>query len=262
MDENERPVGTVGEVVTPNETETKPNAEEGGNETGAAAPSEQEEREREERRRMKAARQSGEREGYERAQRDFEKRLAGYGLRDPNTQERITTEEGLRGFARSARQASAAARAKQQNRSVEEILREEEDRDLADQARKDRAEREREADDERKRREWIAADALDFAEKHPEVDLRALDGNQAFRRFCGSRYGREPLSELYEDYMELAGEAQKTASARREGKAERSTGAGGGAGSDTLTAAQQRDLDEWNRSYPDMKMTAKEFLAK
>lgn len=262
MDENERPVGTVGEVVTPNESEPEARAEEGGNETGAAAPSEQEEREREERRRMKAARQAGERDGYERAQKEYEKRLAGYGLRNPDTQERITTEDGLKAFAKSAQRSAAAIKAKQQNRSVEDVLREEEDREIAEQTRRERAEREKNAEDERKRREWIAEDAKAFAEKHPEVDLRALDGNQAFRRFCGSRYGREPLNELYEDYMELAGEAQKTASARREGKAERSTGAGGGAGSDTLTAAQQRDLDEWNRNYPGMKMTAKEFLAK
>ena len=43
-------------------------------------------------------------------------------------------------------------------------------------------------------------------------------------------------------------------------KAERSTGAGGGGVSAGLTAAQQRELDEWNREYPNLKMTAKEFL--
>ena len=43
-------------------------------------------------------------------------------------------------------------------------------------------------------------------------------------------------------------------------KAERSTGAGGGGVSAGLTAAQQRELDEWNREFPHLKMTAKDFL--
>lgn len=41
----------------------------------------------------------------------------------------------------------------------------------------------------------------------PEADLAGLDASESFRRFCGSRYGREPLSELYADYLEVAGGA-------------------------------------------------------
>ena len=62
--------------------------------------------------------------------------------------------------------------------------------------------------------------------------------------------------------LEITGSATQAAVARNESRSARSTGAGGGSGSETLTAAQQRDLDEWNRSYPDMKMTAKEFLSR
>ena len=109
---------------------------------------------------------------------------------------------------------------------------------------------------------WIAKDTAAFAEAYPDVDLGKLDENRAFRRFCGSRYGREPLADLYGDWLEIAKEAQIGAVAKSESKSSRSTGAGGGSGSDTLTASQQRALDEWNRNYPNMKMTAKEFLSR
>ena len=35
---------------------------------------------------------------------------------------------------------------------------------------------------------------------------------------------------------------------------------GGSTGGVTLTPAQQKSLDDWNRANPDMQMTAKEFL--
>ena len=109
---------------------------------------------------------------------------------------------------------------------------------------------------------WIAEDAAAFVEAYPEADLAKLDGDARFRRFCGSRYGREPLKDLYADWLELTGAAAREAAARSASKSERSTGTGGGAGADTLTAAQQRDLDEWNRSFPNMRMTAKEYLSR
>ena len=109
---------------------------------------------------------------------------------------------------------------------------------------------------------WIAEDAAAFVEAYPEADLAKLDGDARFRRFCGSRYGREPLKDLYADWLELTGAAAREAAAKSASKSERSTGTGGGAGADTLTAAQQRDLDEWNRSFPNMRMTAKEYLSR
>lgn len=119
---------------------------------------------------------------------------------------------------------------------------------------------ERETED---RRQWIRGDAQAFAAEFPEVDLAELDNNKAFRRFCGSRYGREPLAGLYRDYLEIAGGAEQAGRARSEGKQARETGTGSGrGGGDGLTAAQQRDLEEWNRAFPGMKMTAKEFLSR
>ena len=113
-----------------------------------------------------------------------------------------------------------------------------------------------------RQQKWIAEDVKDFAQRYPDVDLGKLDGNKAFRRFCGSRYGREPLGDLYEDYLEIAGNAAQAAVQKAESKAGRATGTGGGAGAETLTASQQKELDEWNRSYPQMKMTAKEFRSR
>ena len=63
-------------------------------------------------------------------------------------------------------------------------------------------------------------------------------------------------------FLEIAGEREAAALARAESKASRATGTGGGSGAEALTAAQQKELAEWNRNYPHMKMTAKEFLSR
>ena len=125
-----------------------------------------------------------------------------------------------------------------------------------------REQQEREELAARQEVEFIARDTADFCERYPEVDVEELDGDAAFRRFCGSRYGREPLGDLFADYLALAGEQRAVAAARSESRSRRETGAGSGSGADTLTARQQQDLDEWNRNFPQMKMTAKEFLSR
>lgn len=85
--------------------------------------------------------------------------------------------------------------------------------------------------------------------------------NRAIAELERRGYGKEPLSELYADWQELVGEeAAAKAVEKSARKAERSTGAGGGGVSAGLTAAQQRELDEWNREFPHLKMTAKDFL--
>lgn len=114
----------------------------------------------------------------------------------------------------------------------------------------------------RREQEFLARDFQEFVRRFPEASLWDLDGDPDFRRFCGSRYGKEPISDLYQDYLELAGSARIRAQASSESKARRATGAGNSGPGVSLTAAQQRELDEWNRSFPSMKMTAKEFLAR
>ena len=98
--------------------------------------------------------------------------------------------------------------------------------------------------------------------RYPEADLAGLDASESFRRFCGSRYGREPLSELYADYLEVAGGALRAAQARRESRAARSTGSGGSGAYEALNARQQSELDAWNRAFPQMKMSAREYLSR
>ena len=94
------------------------------------------------------------------------------------------------------------------------------------------------------------------------VGVAGLDASESFRRFCGSRYGREPLSELYADYLEVAGGALRAAQARRESRAARSTGSGGSGAYEALNARQQSELDAWNRAFPQMKMSAREYLSR
>lgn len=106
-------------------------------------------------------------------------------------------------------------------------------------------------------REFIRRDAAEFRRQYPQVDLGELDADPLFRLFCGSRYGREPLADLYGDYLALTESAQ-----RRESRARRATGSGGSGGYEALTAAEQRELSEWNKAYPHMKMSARDFLSR
>lgn len=108
--------------------------------------------------------------------------------------------------------------------------------------------------------DFFKDDLINFMESHPGVDVEALDNNPNFRKFCGTRYGREPLSNLYDDYVSLVSTAEKVGKAK-DTRAERSTGSGA-AGGAVLSPAQRAALNDWNRHNPDMKMTAKEFLSR
>lgn len=109
-------------------------------------------------------------------------------------------------------------------------------------------------------RAFIRQDLGQFQAQFPEVDIRDLEHDRAFRRFCGSRYAKEPLAHLYRDYLALAGSAVETARVREQSRASRATGAGSRGAGRGLSAGEQQALDEWNRAYPRMRMTAKEFL--
>ena len=106
---------------------------------------------------------------------------------------------------------------------------------------------------------FIRRDAEEFRRQYPRVDLAELDADPLFRLFCGSRYGREPLADLYGDYLALT-ERAGLLTRRQASRYERATGSGGSGGGEALTAAEQRELREWNRAYPHMKMTAREYL--
>ena len=120
-----------------------------------------------------------------------------------------------------------------------------------------RRESERRSREEEQMR-FIADDAREFARRFPEADLAGLDASES----CGSRYGRAPLSELYADYLEVAGGALRAARARGESRAARSTGSGGSGSYEALNARQQSELDAWKRAFPQMKMSAREYLSR
>ena len=117
-------------------------------------------------------------------------------------------------------------------------------------------------DGEAERRAFIRADAEEFRRQYPRVDLGELDADPLFRLFCGSRYGREPLADLYGDYLALTEHMTGLAVLRAESRLSRGTGSGGNGGGEALTAAEQKALSEWNRAYPQMKMTAKEYKSR
>lgn len=259
MEENESLYGTEAEeVVTPQGEDAAKNAE--GAE-GSESP-EQNRQSREDNRRYQAARKAGEKAGYQRAVDEINKRITKTGMRDPETGETFASIDGLENYAKAVRDKRIRKQAEETGRSVQEITEEEDARDyLAEKKAEERAKK-KEADEEEKIKAWISQDVASFREEYPEVDVAKLAENNSFLKFCGSRFGKEPMAELYADWLDLVGSAERAAVARKESKASRSTGTGGGSGSETLTAVQQRELDEWNRNYPNMKMTAKEFLSR
>ncbi len=259
MEENESLYGEqAGEVVEPQDGEAAAQAE------GEKSPdtAEQGRQSHEDNRRYQAARRAGEQAGYERAQREYNERISRVGMRDPSTGETIKDLDGLESYSKSVKAARIRERAQAEGRDAAEVAEEEEDREFLRAQRAEAKKKEADNAAQRKQMEFIRRDAAEFAEAYPDVDLKKLDGDPAFRRFCGSRYGREPLAELYEDYLDIAGEQRAAASARADSRAKRETGAGSGSGGETLSARQQMELDEWNRAYPNMKMTAKEFLSR
>lgn len=258
MEENESLYGAEAEEVVNPQSEDAAEAEGEKNPEGA----ERDRQSQEDNHRYQAARKAGEQAGYQRALDEINKRIAKTGMRDPKTGETFASIDGLENYARAVREERIRKRAEDTGRSVQEITEEEDARDyLAEKKAAERAEQKKQ-DADREMKEWISQDVANFATEYPDVDITKLSENKSFQRFCGSRFGKEPMADLYADWLELVGTAQQAAVAKKDSKASRSTGTGGGAGAETLTAAQQRNLDEWNRENPGMKMTAKEFLSR
>lgn len=258
MYENESLYGAEAEEVV------TPQGEDAAETEGEQNPdnAERDRQSHEDNRRYQAARRAGEQAGYDKARGEISGRIAKLGMRNPATGEAIVDLDGLEAYSKAARRQNIEAKAKAEGRSVAEVTEEEDNRDFLREQRAEAAARKKQDDEKAALDRWVAQDAAAFTEAYPDVDLSELDGNKAFRRFCGSRYGREPLADLYGDWLEITGTAGKAAAAKSASKSARSTGTGGGAGSDTLTAEQQRNLDAWNRENPGMKMTAKEFLSR
>lgn len=210
---------------------------------------------------MAAARRRAEKDTEERMSRQYDDDLK--AMRIPNPVKPgsfFTSRKELEEYSNALRKADAEERGKKQGRSAEEIMEEDDDRAFLKELRsREETSRKTKAEQE-KLRDFIARDYQEFTGKYPEVDVEALESNKAFRRFAGSRYGKEPLAELYGDYIELVGEAKAAEAAKRTDRRDRSTGGGTGGSAGTLTASQRRDLQDWNERYPEMKMTEAEYL--
>ena len=210
---------------------------------------------------MAAARRRAEKDTAEKMARQMDEDIA--AMRIPNPAKPgsfFTGKKDLEEYSGALRRADAERRAKAENRSVEDVLEDDEDRAFIRQQRAAMAKVEAANKQKQERDAFIASDIADMQRRHPDVDIAALDNNPAFRKFAGSRYGKEHLADLYEDFVSVVGNASAAAAARTGDRAERSTGHGSGGGGGTLTAAQRAALKEWNDDHPEMRMTEKEFL--
>ena len=204
-----------------------------------------------------------------RAQRDAEakvlqnvgERLAKSGLINPYTHKPFTSMEEVEEYGKKARQADIKRMAKETGRSEEEVAADLADKDFVRQMRQKADNDAARSKADREQQEFIEKDVVDFVERYPDVDLEKLERNESFREFCGSRFGKEPLGDLYGSFLKITGAAGQAAVAKQAGRSARSTG-GGSTGGTTMTPSQQKTLDAWNAANPDMAMTAKEYLSR
>lgn len=122
------------------------------------------------------------------------------------------------------------------------------------------AERQRAAADA----EWVKQ-LQEFEEAYPDVDMDKLNNNERFLKFIRGK--SLPLKEVYEDFIELIGDTAAETMAKAKSKEARSTSNGKSAKNSDgntygLTEAQKREVDEWNKRYPKMAMSYREYANK
>lgn len=203
------------------------------------------------------ARRQSAKETADKLGREFDEEIRALGLVS-QTGKAVTSRAELKAYTEAVRLQKAQDKAAKEGRDVQEVLDEDANRAFIKSLR----EREKAASSPGGSDEFIARDIESFRARHPDVDIVKLDGNKAFRRFAGSRYGREPLADLYDDYIGVVGEVKAAEAVRREDRSARSTGSGGAGSAAGLTAAQRAELKRWNENYPEMKMTEAEFLSR
>ena len=185
--------------------------------------------------------------------------IASSGITNPYTGKPFEGLQDYLDYARQHRESEIAEEAEKSGRTVEEVTEERNDRDFVRSMRRQQAQQSASTQQDTDEMEFLRRDVLNFVERHPDVDVAQLEKNQHFLRFCGSRFKKEPLADLYDSYTEFRGGVEQAAVAKAASRAERSTG-GGTSGGMALTPSQQNALDRWNEENPDMKMTIKEFL--
>lgn len=238
-----------GEVVDPQETEE-----------AAAREHESSAQSREDNAAARAARIRAAQETEGRLRKQYDEDVAGLGVVNPYTGKPIRSFQEFKEYGVQFQRERLEAEAQRQGRPVDELVEEQENRAYVARKRQEEQEQKEAMKQLRERQEFMVADVAAFVEKYPDVDVAKLEQNPKFRKFAGKRLYREPLAELYGDFVELVSDTERAAVEKAAGKRDRSTGSGQGGGGTVLSPEQERELAEWNRSNPNMKMTAKEFL--
>lgn len=208
----------------------------------------------------KAARLRAQKETEERIRAEYDRKIAAAGLENPYTGRRMENFKEFSEYSEKLREERLAAEAKRTGKSVAVLREEEENRAFLSNLRRSAQQPQASANDTAKFD--LAADADEFSQAFPDVDIVKLEQDKSFRRFAGTRLYKEPLAELYEAYLEVTKGAAQVATAKAQSREKRSTGGGTSGGEIKLTNAQQKELEAWNRKYPGMKMTAKEFFGR
>ena len=122
--------------------------------------------------------------------------------------------------------------------------------------------------EKKKAEEQAAADKAweeqldELTQAHADIDIEKLNDDAKFLKFVKGKKGR--LLEIYEDYLDFIGDTEAQAVKKAMSKAERSTSSGksqSSAGSGLLSGDEKEVLKDWNRKYPHLQMTEKEWLS-
>lgn len=245
-------------VVAPQEAPQE--GEEGQGETKEEEPRPQEEERLFQSRQDNAAAKAARLRAEQDLRRQYDETVAGLGIPNPYTGKPFQSFEEFKAYGEEYRKSQLTNRAKQQGKTVEELLAEEEDRAFLRRKRQEEQALRQAREKQSQRQAFMMEDLQSFVEKHPEVDIAKLESNPKFLLFAGNRLYKEPLGTLYEGFTKLVSDTERAAVAKAAGKSARSTGSGQGGSGGALTPGQRAQLEEWNRENPNMKMTAKEFL--
>lgn len=123
-------------------------------------------------------------------------------------------------------------------------------KELADM-KKDKEEKEKEQRTKEAAQKAFEKSVADLQEKHPELDTAKLFENEKFVKFARRSNPSLSLIEVYEDYMDMASEAERDAIEKIKANSGRSTSSGRGkadpdGGTYGLTAHQQKLAKENN----------------
>ena len=109
----------------------------------------------------------------------------------------------------------------------------------------------------------IQSEILEFSEKHPDIDQSKLIQDAKFVKYLNKHTGT--FVEIYEDYLELINETEQSMAEKFRMSESRSTGGGKTPPSSSgakLSTTQQNTLEDWNKRYPQYKMTPQQYLDK